>query len=242
MSPAADRLIVALDTGSLAQAEGVVRALRPAVRWFKVGSELFTAAGPDAVRMVQGYEARVFLDLKWHDIPNTAAGAVRSAADLGVAMMNVHVAGGEAMLRAAVAAKASTILIGVTVLTSDAAPVDSVVEAARLGQRCRLDGVVASAREAAAIKTACGRDFVIVAPGIRPGAVAGDDQARTAGPAEAVRAGADYLVVGRPITRSADPLMMARAILEEIDRETVRMSEIPREGRTKAVGLPKSFD
>jgi len=157
-------------------------------------------------------------------------------------MMNVHVAGGEAMLRAAVAAKASTILIGVTVLTSDAAPVDSVVEAARLGQRCRLDGVVASAREAAAIKTACGRDFVIVAPGIRPGAVAGDDQARTAGPAEAVRAGADYLVVGRPITRSADPLMMARAILEEIDRETVRIGEMPREGRTKVVGLPKSFD
>jgi len=242
LSPAADRLIVALDTGSLAQAEGVVRALRPAVRWFKVGSELFTASGPDAVRMVHGHGGRVFLDLKFHDIPNTVAGAVRSAAGLGVAMMNVHVAGGEAMLRAAVAAKASTILIGVTVLTSDAAPVDSVVEAARLGQRCRLDGVVASAREAAAIKTACGRDFVIVAPGIRPGAVAGDDQARTAGPAEAVRAGADYLVVGRPITRSADPLMMARAILEEIDRETVRIGEMPREGRTKVVGLPKSFD
>lgn len=242
MSPAADRLIVALDTGSLAQAEAVVRALRPAVRWFKVGSELFTAAGPDAVRMVHGHGGRVFLDLKWHDIPNTVAGAVRSAAGLGVAMMNVHVAGGEAMLRAAVAAKAGTILIGVTVLTSDATPAESVVEAARLAKRCRLDGVVASAREAAGIKTACGRDFVIVAPGIRPEAVAGDDQARTAGPAEAVRAGADYLVVGRPITRSADLLVMARAILEEIDRETVRMSEIPREGRTKAVGLPKSFD
>lgn len=220
-----DRLIIALDVPDLREAERLVRLLRPSVRWFKVGSELFTAAGPAAPAMVHAHGGSVFLDLKFHDIPNTVAGAVSSAARLGVAMLNVHIAGGEPMLRAASQAarqgdRRRPLLIGVTLLTSE--KVDSrssqrVVDAARLAQDCGLDGVVASALEARAVKLACGEAFVVVAPGIRPDEFAADDQRRTAGPAEAVRQGADYLVVGRPVTRAGDPVGAAQHIIDEIE-------------------------
>jgi orotidine-5'-phosphate decarboxylase len=226
-----DRLIIALDVSDLSEAERLVRLLRPSVRWFKVGSELFTAAGPQAVAMVRGHGGNVFLDLKFHDIPNTVAGAVSSAARLGVAMANVHVAGGEPMLRAAARAAGQgdrLLLIGVTLLTSDQIDSSSsqrVVDAARLAQYCGLDGVVASALEARAVKLACGEPFVVVAPGIRPDALAADDQRRTAGPAEAIRQGADYLVVGRPVTRAGDPAGAAQHVIDEI--ESVLTDRVP---------------
>lgn len=222
----AERLIIALDVSDLSEAERLVRLLRPYVRWFKVGSELFTAAGPEAVAMVRAHDGGVFLDLKFHDIPNTVAGAVSSAARMGVAMVNVHVAGGESMLRAAAQAagrgaeQGRPLVIGVTLLTSDEADSHSgrrVVDAARLAQRCGLDGVVASALEAGAVKQACGESFVVVTPGIRPEMLAADDQRRTAGPSEAIHFGADYLVVGRPVTRSGDPAGAAQHILSEIE-------------------------
>lgn len=215
---AADRLIVALDLPDFEEAAALIPRLRPTVRWFKVGSELFTTAGPDAVRLVQDHGAQVFLDLKFHDIPKTVAGAVAAAARMGVAMVNVHTAGGEAMLRAAAVAAASVsprpVIVGVTLLTSHDARVEWIVEAAQLAQSCGLDGVVASAREAPAIKAACGAEFAVVVPGIRPEPLTGDDQRRTATPADAVRWGADYLVVGRPITQAADPRRAAQAVLD----------------------------
>lgn len=217
-----DRLIVALDVPDLRQAAALVGRLRPAVRWFKVGSELFTAAGPAAVAMVHDHGGRVFLDLKFHDIPNTVAGAVNAAVQMGAAMVNVHTAGGEAMLRAAAAAAAPAsprpLVIGVTLLTSREGGVERIVEAARLTQACGLDGVVASAREAQTIKAACGPEFLVVAPGIRPAPMPGDDQQRIASPEDAVRWGADYVVVGRPITQADDPRRAADAVLGAIIR------------------------
>lgn len=213
-----DRLIVALDTPSLAEARALAASLRPAVRWFKVGSELFTAAGPAAVQMVLDLGAQVFLDLKFHDIPHTVAGAVRAAVRQGVSMLNVHVAGGEAMMYAAAEAAAGTdaLLIGVTVLTSQDETDEQVVAAALQAQRCGLRGVVASAREVAQIKAACGSSFVVVTPGIRAQIVTADDQRRIATPAEALRAGADYLVVGRPITAAPDPVRAVDTLLGEM--------------------------
>lgn len=223
---------MALDVPELARARDLVRQLRSVVNWFKIGLELFTAAGPAGVAMVHDQGGRVFLDLKFHDIPHTVAHSVAAAAHLGVAMMNVHIGGGETMLRAAVeAARTGTagqwatgwerpILIGVTLLTSDAPDSGSAVravDAAHLAQQCGLDGVVASAQEAQEIRRACGPGFLIVTPGIRLVAVPGDDQRRTATPGAAVRAGADFLVVGRPITQAADPLGAARYILHDIE-------------------------
>lgn len=221
---AADRLIVALDVPALREAVALIGRLRPMVRWFKVGSELFTAAGPGAVTAVHDHGGRVFLDLKFHDIPATVAGAVTAAARLGVAMLTVHIAGGEAMLRAAAAAATGAtgpprpLVIGVTLLTSQDGGVGHIVDAARLAQACGLDGVVASAREAPQIKEACGTEFVVIAPGIRPAPVVGDDQRRTTTPEDAVRWGADYLVVGRPITRADDPQRAAEAVLASMTR------------------------
>lgn len=224
MTGASDRLIIALDTRTLEEAEGLVRRLRPRIRWFKVGSQLFTVAGPEAVRMVHRHGGRVFLDLKWHDIPRTVAAAVRAAGTLGVAMMNVHISAGEDVLHASAAATESLVaeggahplLIGVTMLTSARADVERVVAAAREARACGLHGVVASAREASAIKAACGPDFVVVTPGIRPAALPEDDQRRTATPTEAIRMGADYLVIGRPLTQAPDPFEAAEVLLAGI--------------------------
>jgi orotidine-5'-phosphate decarboxylase len=250
-----DRILIALDTGTAADALALAERLRGVVGGFKIGHQLFTSAGPDVVRTLVARGDRVFLDLKYHDIPNTVAGAVQSAAGLGVWMVNVHASGGPAMLRAArEAADRATdesgrrpLLIAVTVLTSlDAGALASVgVERTPLDQATRLaelardhgcDGVVASPQETSAIRQACGTGFVIVTPGIRggsaskaedggarlraEGASAGqaraDDQVRTMTPADAVRAGSSYLVIGRPITGAADPREAARRIAGEI--------------------------
>jgi orotidine-5'-phosphate decarboxylase len=198
----------------------------------KVGSQLFTAEGPRAVEKLAGLGFGIFLDLKFHDIPNTVAGAVSAAAKLpGVRLMNVHASGGVAMMRAARDAMAGRkkrpALLGVTILTSldraalrrigiSGSPASRAVALARLAKEARLDGVVASAHEAKAIRRACGPKFLIVVPGVRPPAGNADDQSRVATPADAIRAGADYLVVGRPITGAANPRRAALAIAEEI--------------------------
>jgi orotidine-5'-phosphate decarboxylase len=231
-----DRVLVALDVPSAAEALALADMLRGAVGGFKIGSQLFTAAGPEVVRALVDRGDRIFLDLKFHDIPNTVAGAVRSAAGLGVWMMNVHGLGGVAMMLAARQAADERpvkgirpLVIAVTVLTSmDAAalrsvgvpadPMAQVLHLARLAREAGLDGVVASPRETAAIRQACGPDFVIVTPGIRGGAAASgpDDQQRTAAPAGAIAAGSSYLVIGRPITAARDPRTAARLIAEEV--------------------------
>lgn len=231
------RLIVALDFDSLTPAYSVARRLAGFAGMFKIGSQLFTAEGPRAVEKLASLGTGIFLDLKFHDIPNTVAGAVSAAADLpGVHLMNVHALGGLEMMRAAAAALASRgsvrpKLLAVTVLTSlDAGAMRQVgiagrpgaqaVHLARLARRAGLDGVVASAHEVAPIRRASGRRFLVVVPGVRPGgsglASKRDDQARVATPAEAIRAGADYIVVGRPITAARDPQAAAAAIVEEI--------------------------
>ncbi|MGA9884376.1 MAG: orotidine-5'-phosphate decarboxylase [Candidatus Acidiferrales bacterium] len=210
----------------------MARRIRGSAGLVKVGSLLFTAEGPRAVQKLAGLGFGVFLDLKFHDIPNTVAGAVAAAADLpGVRMMTLHTSGDVAMMRAATEAiagrKNRPALLGVTILTSMDAPAlrrvglsgspgARVLALARLAKRAGLDGVVASAHEARAIRRACGPRFLIVAPGIRPAAAAANDQARVAAPADAIRAGANYLVVGRPITSAVDPAATARAIGREI--------------------------
>jgi orotidine-5'-phosphate decarboxylase len=235
-----DRLFVALDVERLEDAETLLDRLTGVVTGCKIGSQLFTAAGPVAIERALKRGVRVFLDLKYHDIPNTVAGAVREATRLGVFMLNVHASGGLAMMRAGAeaAAKAAKefglprpLVLGVTVLTSldrrtleTEVGVPGTVEAhvLRLAERARaagLDGCVASAREITPLRLGLGRSWVIVTPGIRP-AERDDDQARTGTPGAAVRAGADYLVVGRPVTASPDPVAAARAILAEIGRAT----------------------
>lgn len=217
------RLIVALDFPTLAGATEMVGELVPAVGWFKVGSELFTSCGPDAVAMVRAFGARVFLDLKYHDIPNTVGRAVASAARMGVSMLNVHVAAGEEALRAATdAVRSSTgphpMVLGVTVLTShETDGPRTIVEAARLARACGLAGVVASAREASAIKDACGTEFVVVTPAIRPPSAPRSDQRRIVTAADAIAAGSDYLVVGRPITAARRPREAVEILLNEIE-------------------------
>jgi orotidine-5'-phosphate decarboxylase len=236
MSEPAERLYVALDVERLEDAEALLDRLAGVVGGCKIGSQLFTAAGPAAIERALKRGYRVFLDLKYHDIPNTVAGAVREATRLGVFMLNVHASGGLAMMRAAseAARRAAKelalprpLVLGVTVLTSlDRHALDlevgvlGPVEAhvLRLAERAReagLDGCVASAQEITPLRLALGRRWVIVTPGIRPAGRA-DDQMRTATPGAAVRAGADYLVVGRPITAAPDPRASARAILEDI--------------------------
>jgi orotidine-5'-phosphate decarboxylase len=231
-SAARDRLIVALDAPGLREADALVERLGGTVGMFKVGPQLFTAAGPAAVEMVRKRGARVFLDLKYHDIPTAVGGAVREAARLGVALLTVHASGGTAMLRAAVEAAAAERdrprILAVTVLTSldratllrelgvPVAVEGHALHLAGLAAGAGCDGVVASPREAARLRAILGRNSLIVTPGIRPAGGVPGDQARTATPAMACRAGADYLVVGRPITAAADPVAAAAAILAEI--------------------------
>ena len=227
---ARDRLIVALDVAKADVARTLVDRLAGKVGLFKVGSQLFTAAGPGFVQEVVGRGEKVFLDLKFHDIPNTVAGAVSSASRLGVSLIDVHGLGGRAMLEAAVGALPAmkTRLLGVTILTShdqdslgqigvNGSVHESVRRLALLAMEAGLDGVVASPQEVEVIREACGADFLIVTPGIRPTGVAAGDQVRAATPATALAAGADYIVVGRPITAAEDPGKAADAIVREME-------------------------
>ena len=238
-----DKLLVALDVDTGTRALELASALDGVAGGFKVGSRLFTLEGPELVRSLCARGARVFLDLKFHDIPNTVAQAVESAVHTGAWMINVHASGGIPMMQAAARAGRETaqrlqrplpLLIGVTVLTSmdDAVlretgierPLpDQVVALAKLAQAAGLDGVVASPQETAAIREACGDRFVIVTPGIRGASAGGEknDQMRTMGPAEAVRAGASYLVVGRPIIAASNPRRAAEAIAQELAPQTL---------------------
>jgi orotidine-5'-phosphate decarboxylase len=224
------RLIAALDVPGAAQAEALVERLKGSVGMFKVGSQLFTAAGPDFVRGLTDRGASVFLDLKYHDIPNTVASAVAATASLGVSLLDVHALGGVEMMRAAVAARqgAATRLLAITVLTSHDEPslarlglpggiTACVRRLALLAQEAGMDGVVASPHEVELIREACGVDFLVVTPGIRLAGSKPGDQARAATPAAALRAGASYLVVGRPITEAANPAEAARAILAQME-------------------------
>jgi orotidine-5'-phosphate decarboxylase len=225
------KIIVALDYADAVSALALVERLDPALCRLKVGKELFTAAGPDLVRALVARGFEVFLDLKFHDIPNTVAAACRAAAGLGVWMLNVHASGGRRMMTAACEALADfpnpPLLIAVTVLTSMSAedlgevgvsdaPADQVLRLARLTQACKLDGVVCSAQEAAMLRTDLGADFRLVTPGIRPAGAEVGDQRRVMTPAEALRAGATDLVIGRPITAAADPLAALKQIQSDI--------------------------
>jgi orotidine-5'-phosphate decarboxylase len=222
---ARDRLVIAVDLSARDEILRLVDELRGTVGVFKLGLQAFIANGPSIVRDVVASGERVFLDLKIHDIPNTAKHAVAEAAELGAFIATVHAAGGEAMLRAC--AHDSLLVLGVTVLTSlDAAelkrigmqgsPMECAVRLARLAKDSGLRGVVASPLEIAAIREACGAEFVILTPGIRPAGSDAGDQRRTMTPHEAVAAGADYIVVGRPITSAADPRSAAQRIVDQM--------------------------
>jgi len=225
------RLIVALDVSTATAARKIVAAVGDSAHAYKVGMQLYTAEGPAMVRELVGSGHRVFLDLKYHDIPNTVAAAVREAAQLGVSMLTVHASGGGKMLRAAVeaaqAARPDLRVLGVTVLTSlDSVELgkiglregvlDQVLRLAALALSNGCQGVVASAQEAAALREEFGRNFAIVTPGVRPAGSGSQDQARVVTPAEAIGAGASHIVVGRPITEAFDPAAEARAILGQI--------------------------
>ncbi len=231
-----DRLLVALDVAGLGEAEALIGRLAGAVTGCKIGTQLFTAAGPAAVEAARKRGLRVFLDLKFHDIPNTVAGAVREATRLGVFMLNVHASGGLAMMRAAADAAATAardfavprpLCLGVTVLTSldrralerevgvPASVEAHVLALAERAHEAGLDGCVASPREIRMLRLALGDRWVLVTPGIRP-AERADDQVRVATPRQAIAAGADYLVVGRPITSAADPAAAAHEILGQL--------------------------
>ncbi|HEV7966617.1 MAG TPA: orotidine-5'-phosphate decarboxylase [Candidatus Acidoferrales bacterium] len=257
---ARQKLILALDFSTLESALQIARSLSPVVGILKINTHLFTAEGPAAVEKLNQLGPGIFLDLKFHDIPNTVKGAVASAVALpGVQLVDVHALGGLEMMRAAVQSRDETNgskspqakLLAITILTSMdnaalrgvgiAGPASRrVVQLARLAQKAGMDGVVASPREVRAIRRTCGKDFLIVVPGIRP-AVGGaspserkrktDDQSRVATAAEAVRAGADYLVIGRPITGASDPEAAARAILEEISSALPRNEVHPLSSR-----------
>jgi orotidine-5'-phosphate decarboxylase len=231
MNDPRQHLIVALDVSSAAAAEKIVAAVGDFALTYKVGMQLFTAEGPSVVRDLVASGRRVFLDLKYHDIPTTVGSAVREAANLGVGMLTVHAGGGGKMLRAAVEAARSVnpalMILGVTVLTSmddqdldrvgvKGQVVEQVLRLARLAIANGCQGVVASALEAAALRAELGNHFLIVTPGVRPAGKDHADQSRVVTPSEAIAAGATYIVVGRPITAAASPGDEARAILEQM--------------------------
>lgn len=233
-----EKLIIALDVETPAKALNLVKQLHSVAGMFKVGSQLFTAAGPSIVRDILAQDSKVFLDLKFHDIPHQLAGAARSAAELGVSLFTIHASGGSEMMQRAVdsvnevAAKGGTrsAVLAITVLTSidatilsqigvDSTPSESVVRLAKLAEASGIDGVVASPQEIETIRHTVSRpEFLVVTPGIRPTANEAGDQKRTATPAAAIAAGASYLVVGRPITGAPDPLQAAHEIVAEIER------------------------
>lgn len=227
------RIIVSLDFEARQEALALARALEPKHCRVKVGKELFTRCGPAVVEELCSLGFDVFLDLKFHDIPHTVARACTAAAALGVWMLNVHASGGRAMLEAAREAVAASgrqpLLVAVTVLTSlsaqdlhelgvAATPEEQVLRLAQLARAAGLDGVVCSAREAQQLRLVCGSDFALVTPGIRPAGAASGDQKRVVTPGDAVRAGSDYLVIGRPVTRAPDPLQALIAIEDEVRR------------------------
>ena len=229
------RVIVALDYPDAASALQLVARLTPDLCRLKVGKELFTRAGPQLVKELAGRGFDVFLDLKFHDIPNTVASACHAAADLGVWMVNVHALGGERMLLAAregiERAAHTPLLIAVTILTSmdtsdlaavglSGSPEDNVLRLATLVHQSGLDGVVCSSRETAILRNELGPDFRLITPGIRPLGSQADDQRRVMTPADAIRAGSDYLVIGRPVTRADDPVSVLRTINSELSALT----------------------
>lgn len=234
-----ERLIVALDVDTLDQAQALVHQLAGEVGMFKIGKQLFTHAGPQAVRLVQELGGEIFLDLKFHDIPNTVAKAAVEATRLGVKMFNVHASGSLEMMRATVKEvrrvcrqekRRRPIMLAVTVLTSlnqddlqrvgvERKVADQVVRLALLTKEAGMDGVVASPHEVADIREACGRRFVIVTPGIRPADAGRNDQQRVMTPRDALRAGVDYIVVGRPIVEATDPVAAARSIVAEMEHD-----------------------
>ena len=232
------KLIVALDVETLEEAKALVAVLAPAVDIFKVGSQLFTAYGPEAVHFIQEQGKEVFLDLKYHDIPNTVSNAVQAAVkalavggkdNRSILMYTMHIVGGEEMLQKAVDTAKKTasqnglrapLSLGITVLTSEQSSEDTkniVLRRALLAKKSGLDGVVASVEEASLLRKELGKDFIIVTPGIRPKAVDVGDQKRVATPGIAVKNGSNFLVVGRPIVKAEDPLRAAREILKEIE-------------------------
>lgn len=233
---AKERLIFALDVDSFAEAEQWVRQLHGQVGLFKVGKQLFTRCGPQVVEMVRREGGSVFLDLKYHDIPNTVAMATVEACRLGVKMVNVHALGGREMMARTVAEvdritprgdAERPLLLAVTILTSsteatlqeigiDRSVREMVPRLAKLAQEAGMDGVVASPQEVDLIRAVCGPDFAIVTPGVRPSFASLDDQKRVTTPGEAISAGADYLVIGRPISAAADPVAAAELILDEM--------------------------
>ncbi|HEY4263807.1 MAG TPA: orotidine-5'-phosphate decarboxylase [Micropepsaceae bacterium] len=231
MIPNANPIFVALDTPILDTATALAARVAPYVGGLKLGLEFVSANGPEGVRAIVKSGAPVFLDVKLHDIPNTVAGAMKALAPLGAAIVNVHASGGAAMMRAAAEAAAIVQprpkLLAVTVLTSleaadlaamgiSGTPLEQVVRLARLAKASGIDGVVCSPREIAGVRAACGADFLIVTPGVRPAGGELGDQKRVMTPKEALAAGADILVIGRPITAASDPAQAARAILESL--------------------------
>jgi orotidine-5'-phosphate decarboxylase len=227
-----NRIFAALDTTNVEEAVALAKRLKGSVGGVKLGLEFFSANGAGGVRTVARAGLPIFLDLKFHDIPNTVAGAVRAVVKLRPKILNVHAAGGPAMMRAAAEAAREAaetlkapcpLVIAVTVLTSldnndleavgqQGPAADQVLRLARLTQDCGLDGVVCSPQETAGVRAACGPDFKLIVPGIRPSLSLSNDQKRTSNPSEAVSAGADYLVIGRPITKAPDPAAAARAM------------------------------
>jgi orotidine-5'-phosphate decarboxylase len=225
-----DRIIVALDFSTQTKALAVVSALGNSVSTYKIGLQLYTAAGPAVVQAVASTGAKIFLDLKLHDIPNTVAKAVTAAGELGVAMLTVHLSGGTAMLKAAAEAKPPQLaLLGVTVLTSatqetlseigvGAEVTDQVVRLAELGEQAGVNGFITSPKEVGLLRKRFDKNMILVTPGVRPTWAGADDQKRFTTPSEAVDNGADYLVIGRPITAATDPSAAVERIVDELTK------------------------